>query len=77
MYLSKITLSSPNDFNDSLLADSRDSKKSYYLWTILMPLPPPPITALIIMGYYIISAYINFRIFINFIFDKKKFNINL
>jgi len=42
-----------------------------------MPLPPPPITALIIMGYYIISAYINFRIFINFIFDKKKFNINL
>jgi len=57
MYFSIITLSSEKDFKDSLLADSKLSKNSYEFLTILIPLAPPPITALINTGYPILSAY--------------------
>ena len=45
------TLSSLKAFKDSLLQDYKASLKSYFLVTILIPLPPPPDTALINTGY--------------------------
>lgn len=59
MYFSIKTLSSLNDFNDSLLQDSRASRNSYFLLTILIPFPPPPETALIKTGHPICSACSN------------------
>lgn len=43
-------------FKDYLLQDSKASSKSYFLWTILIPFPPPPETALIKTGYPIFYA---------------------
>lgn len=56
MYFSTNTLSSLKLFNASLFAPSKASKNSDLYLTILIPFPPPPITAFINTGNPIFSA---------------------
>jgi hypothetical protein len=59
MYFSTRTLSSLKLFNASLFAPSKASGNSYIDLTILIPFPPPPITALMRTGNPIFSASYN------------------
>jgi hypothetical protein len=56
MYFYIRTLSSLKAFKAYLLQDSKASRKSSYLLTILIPLPPPPDTAFINTGNSIFLA---------------------
>ena len=50
------TLESPKLVSASFFADLNLSLSSFFSWTILIPLPPPPAEAFIIKGNPILSA---------------------